>query len=133
MTSVDQSNAMQHRAAEMGEPVRSPSRFRRTWRLGIQAVAVAYLLALTLLLVHPDVFAWLGMGAKSVEKQVDVTVPGLLQHFSAYVLLGVLLYVGFVGPRFPAMSILAVTVLHGLTTESIQAFEIGRASCRGRV
>ncbi len=136
MSAVDPSNAAQNSTAEAEGADRSASLSssrcgppsRRTWRLGWQAVAAGYLLVLTLLLVHPDAFALFGMGAKSVEKQVDVTVPGMLQHFTAYVLLGILLSVGFAGPRFTPMSILLFALLHGATTESIQAFVPNRTA-----
>jgi len=83
---------------------------------------VLYCLVLTLFLVHPDAFALFGAGAKGVESDVDATVPGALQHLSAYALLGILLSAGFVGRRRPAVWIGAAAMLHGLATESIQAF-----------
>ncbi|MGE0374281.1 MAG: VanZ family protein [Planctomycetaceae bacterium] len=90
-------------------------------RAVVQPVAVAYTAALTFLLVHPDAFALLGWGAKSVESQVDASIPGFFQHLSAYVLLGMLLQAGFVGPHCPAWCLFVLTVLHGVATESIQA------------
>src|SRR5690606_22246186 len=72
--------------------------------------------------VHPDVFAWFGTGGKSVEKEIDASLPGVLQHLSAYLLLGTMFCIGFVRSRASAVWVLCLLALHGLTTEAIQAW-----------
>ncbi|MBX3438639.1 MAG: VanZ family protein [Planctomycetaceae bacterium] len=94
----------------------------------IQCVATIYLIVLTLFLVHPDAFSLFGAGAKAAEAGVDATVHGLLQHFSAYFLLGTLLRWAFVGARVSTRTVLIFLVLHGATTETIQAFVPNRTA-----
>lgn len=97
-------------------------RDRNGWlTAALRVLAIGYAGALTFVLLHPDAFTLLGLGAKSVESQVDASVPGFLQHLSAYLLLGIVLQAGFGGQCGPARGVFLFTILHGGVTEAIQA------------
>lgn len=85
-------------------------------------MGVAYLVILTVLLVHPDAFGLFAARGKTVEASLDATVSEFVQHLAAYFLLGTLLDRGFRASRRSVWTIHGLVFGHACATELIQIF-----------
>ena len=67
-------------------------------------------------------FSLFGLGAKTVEGEIDASVHGMVQHAGAYGLLTILLLSAFATSQRIRRALVMFAVIHGLVTEGIQAF-----------
>jgi VanZ family protein len=88
-----------------------------------QGAVVAYVLLLTYLLLAPHPLWCLGVAGRTIERTVDLTLAGCLQHAAAYALLGASL--AWVCGRASAAwqwGWLLLAMGHGVAMEWLQRF-----------